>query len=90
MLSYHTNLFSQMMEKGLLAKTDPRELAIIYDSPFFMLLEECDRHPEKEEEAKKQGGRGYVGPFEEPRCQDQDGKPSECLDTYRKIEMGER
>lgn len=54
MLDYHRNLFSLMMEKGLLANMDERELALIYDSPFILLLGECDRHPEKEEEAKEE------------------------------------
>ena len=53
MLDYHASLFSQMMEKGLMKKMDPGEAALLYDAPFLLLLSECDRHPEKEEEAKK-------------------------------------
>ena len=53
MLDYHASLFSQMMEKGLMKKMDPGEAALLYDDTFLLLLSECDRHPEKEEEAKK-------------------------------------
>lgn len=54
MLDYHTPLFDKMMKNGAIANGNARELALIYDSPFFILLGECDRHPEKEEEAKKE------------------------------------
>lgn len=53
MVDYHTSLFSMMMERGAMVSLDPRETALLYDSPYFLLLEECFRHPEKEEEAKK-------------------------------------
>lgn len=53
MLDYHTTLFSKMMEKGVIKEGSAREYALIYDAPFFLLLSECDRHPEKEEEAKE-------------------------------------
>ena len=52
MLDYHTELFSKMINNGTISNGNARELALIYDSPFFILLGECDRHPEKEEEAK--------------------------------------
>ena len=42
------------MKNGAIANGNARELALIYDSPFFILQGECDRHPEKEEEAKKE------------------------------------
>lgn len=53
MLDYHTTLFSKMMEKGVIKEGSAREYALLYDAPFFLLLSECDRHPEKEEEAKE-------------------------------------
>ena len=53
MLDYHTTLFSRMMEKGVIKEGSAREYALLYDAPFFLLLSECDRHPEKEEEAKE-------------------------------------
>ncbi|MGN1189306.1 MAG: TetR/AcrR family transcriptional regulator [Candidatus Ornithospirochaeta sp.] len=52
MLDYHISLFSKMMDKGLLKRGNPKEMALLYDAPFILLLGECDRHPEKEEEAK--------------------------------------
>ena len=60
MLDYHTELFSKMIKNGAISNGNARELALIYDSPFFILLGECDRHPEKEEEAKK-AGADFVG-----------------------------
>ena len=54
MLDYHTTLFAKMMKNGAIPNGNARESALIYDSPFFILLGECARHPEKEEEAKKE------------------------------------
>ena len=51
---YHTELFSKMIADGVLAKEDPRILAMMYDAPILIVLGECDRHPEKEEECKKE------------------------------------
>lgn len=48
--NYHKNLFSKMIAAGVLAAEDPGILAMLYDSPILILLGECDRHPEKEEQ----------------------------------------
>lgn len=48
--NYHKNLFSKMIAAGVLAAEDPGILAMMYDSPILILLGECDRHPEKEEQ----------------------------------------
>ena len=50
---YHTELFRRMIAAGVLAEEDPEVLAMMYDSPILLLLGECDRHPEKEEEYMK-------------------------------------
>ncbi len=47
---YHKGLFTRMIEAGVLAKEDPGVLAMMYDAPILVLLGECDRHPEKEDE----------------------------------------
>ncbi|MDO4493688.1 MAG: TetR/AcrR family transcriptional regulator [Clostridia bacterium] len=47
---YHTGLFRQMIEAGVLADEDPEILALVYDAPILVLLGECDRHPDREEE----------------------------------------
>ena len=39
-----------MMTAGVMVKEDPMALAMMYDAPILVLLGECDRHPEKEEE----------------------------------------
>ena len=53
MLDYHTALFSSLMDKGAIKKCDAEAAAMMYGSVITVLIEECDRHPEKEEEAKK-------------------------------------
>ncbi len=50
---YHTELFRRMIAAGVLAEEDPEVLAMMYDAPILLLLGECDRHPEKEEEYMK-------------------------------------
>ena len=42
-----------MIAAGVLAEEDPCILAMMYDAPILVLLGECDRHPEKEEECRK-------------------------------------
>lgn len=51
---YHKELFSKMIAAGVLAKEDPGILAMMYDAPILVWLGECDRHPAKEEECKKE------------------------------------
>lgn len=51
---YHTGLFTRMISLGVLRDEDPRLLALIYDAPILLMLSECDRHPEMEEEAMRQ------------------------------------
>ena len=48
--NYHKELFTRMIEAGVLAEEDPGVLAMMYDAPILVMLGECDRHPEKEEE----------------------------------------
>ena len=48
--NYHKELFTRMIEAGVLAEEDPGVLAMMYDAPILVLLGECDRHPEKEDE----------------------------------------
>ena len=49
-----TQVFTGMMEKGLLRKDDPRMLAFAYTAPISALIHLCDREPEKTEEAMAQ------------------------------------
>ena len=48
--NYHKELFTRMIEAGVLAEEDPGVLAMMYDAPILVLLGECDRNPEKEDE----------------------------------------
>lgn len=49
-----TQIFSGMMEKGLLRRDDPEMLAFAYTAPISALIHLCDREPEKTEEAIRQ------------------------------------
>ena len=51
---YPTGLFTRMISLGVLRDEDPQLLALIYDAPILLMLGECDRHPEMEEEAMRQ------------------------------------
>lgn len=52
-LTYHSNLFSHLMEKGILKKADSMVAALQYVAPIRFLIALCDREPEKESEAMK-------------------------------------
>ena len=49
-----TQVFTGMMDKGLLRKDDPKMLAFAYTAPISALIHLCDREPEKAEEAIRQ------------------------------------
>ena len=49
-----TQIFSGMMEKGLLRQDDPAMLAFVYTAPISALIHLCDREPEKTGEAMVQ------------------------------------
>ena len=49
-----TQVFTGMMDKGLLRKDDPKMLAFAYTAPISALIHLCDREPEKTEEAIRQ------------------------------------
>ena len=46
-----TQVFTDMMEKGLLRRDDPSMLAFAYTTPISALIHLCDREPEKAEDA---------------------------------------
>ncbi len=49
-----TQIFSGMMDKGLLRRDDPAMLAFAYTAPIAALIHLCDREPEKAVEAMAQ------------------------------------
>ena len=49
-----TQIFTGMMDKGLLRKDDPAMLAFAYTAPISALIHLCDREPEKASEAIRQ------------------------------------
>ena len=49
-----TQIFTGMMEKGLLRQDDPGMLAFAYTAPISALICLCDREPEQTEEAVRQ------------------------------------
>ena len=46
-----TQVFSGMMDKGLLCRDDPALLAFSYTAPISALIHLCDREPEKTDDA---------------------------------------
>ena len=46
-----TQVFTGMMDKGLLRRDDPTMLAFAYTTPISALIHLCDREPEKTEAA---------------------------------------
>ncbi len=54
LIDLFTPLFAGMMDKGLLIRDDPRMLALSYTAPISALIHQCDREPEKTEEALAQ------------------------------------
>ena len=48
-----TQIFTGMMEKGVLRKDDPKMLAFAYTAPISALIHLCDREPGKTEDALK-------------------------------------
>lgn len=45
-------VFEKMMDSGLILKTDPEVLAMEYVSPITVLIQMCDREPDRIPEAK--------------------------------------
>ena len=48
-----TSIFARMMENGALEKSNPEMLALEYMAPTSLLIQICDRHPERKEEIMK-------------------------------------
>ena len=48
--NYNKGLFQRMIAAGVMVDEDPDLLGMMYDSPILILLGECDRHPEKEQQ----------------------------------------
>lgn len=53
-MNLYINLFSRMMEAGEIRKCDPEVLALEYIAPVTVLIQVCDRRPEKKDEILKQ------------------------------------
>lgn len=47
---YH-KLFRAMMDKGIIRRTDPEMLAMSFTAPISLIIQMCDREPERESEA---------------------------------------
>ena len=50
----YKNVFTEMMNSGLLKNEDPDMLAFIFTAPITSLIHYCDREPEKEPEIMRQ------------------------------------
>ena len=51
MISYHAGIFRALVANGELRNEDPNTLAWMYVSPIIVLLNVCDRQPEREAES---------------------------------------
>ena len=51
-VSYIEDLFREMMERGIWDKSDPKQLALEFYAPFYLLLSISDALPETKEPAK--------------------------------------
>ena len=51
LIEMFTQIFTGMMDKGLLRQEEPAMLAFAYTSPISALIHLCDREPEKTEDA---------------------------------------
>ena len=47
---YHEGLFRRIIAADVMRSENPELLALMYDAPILLLLGECDRHPEKEQD----------------------------------------
>ena len=50
----YTKLFKRMMDDGEIRKCDPEILALEYVSPVTVLIQVCDRRPDKKDEVLKE------------------------------------
>lgn len=48
---YQTQLFQEMIERGIFIKADPQAMAMSFYAPIFFLLSKYNSEPEKEDEA---------------------------------------
>lgn len=51
-VSYMEDLFREMMEQGIWSKNNPKQLALEFYAPFYLLLSISDTMPDKKEAAK--------------------------------------
>lgn len=51
-VNYMEDLFREMMEQGIWNKSDPKQLALEFYAPFYLLLSITDATPDKKEAAK--------------------------------------
>ena len=49
-INYHKRLFDKLIKEQLMIAEDSLSLAMLYDSPLLVIIDELDRHPEREEE----------------------------------------
>lgn len=49
-INYHKRLFDELIKEQLIISEDSLSLAMLYDSPLLVIIDELDRHPEREEE----------------------------------------
>ena len=66
-------IFQKMMEAGIIRKDNPKMLAMAFVSPITLLLQMCDREPDREKEAMEVA-RTYLEHFAEKIAEKQNQK----------------
>lgn len=49
-INYHKKLFASLIDAKIMKAEDPLTLAMLYDSPVLVIIDELDRHPNRQEE----------------------------------------
>lgn len=52
-VDYHADIFRALIESGEICAEDPEALSMMYVAPVVILIGECDRRPEMEQECIK-------------------------------------
>ncbi|MBP0955893.1 MAG: TetR/AcrR family transcriptional regulator [Oscillospiraceae bacterium] len=64
----YQNIFRTMMDNGTMRKTDPTLLSMSFAAPVSLLIQMCDREPEREQEAMERIKEFFRFFAEEYKC----------------------
>lgn len=70
----YTEIFADMIDKGILSRHDPDIMALQFTSPITLMIHMCDEHPEATEEVLEELRRHMVLFFSVYRTERDDGE----------------